>query len=59
MTEKETKRKDAFFIFYKSVLKSDPELRAYAHEEKCFHELMEWRNEVIAYLDERRNQEFN
>jgi hypothetical protein len=44
--------------FYESVLKPDPELRAYAHEEKCFHELMEWRNEVITYLDTRRNEEF-
>jgi hypothetical protein len=59
MTEKDVKRKDAFFIFYESVLKPDSELRQYAHDEQCFHELMEWRQEVITYLDERRNQEFN
>ena len=59
MTEKEIKRKDAFFIFYESDLKPDPELRAYSHEETCFHEIMEWRNAVVTYLDERRNQEFN
>ena len=41
MTEKELKRKDAFFIFYESVLKPDTELRQYAHDEECFHELME------------------
>ena len=58
MTEKEQKRKDAFFIFYESVLKPDAELRLYAHEEKCFHELMEWREEIIHYLDKRRNEEF-
>ena len=58
MTEKEQKRKDAFFIFYESVLKPDPELRLYAHDEECFHELMEWRGEIIQYLDERRVQEF-
>tara|TARA_B100000035_G_C20809707_1_gene469314 strand:+ start:278 stop:460 length:183 start_codon:yes stop_codon:yes gene_type:complete len=58
MTEKEQKRKDAFFIFYESVLKPDPELRLYAHDEECFHELMEWRGEIIKYLDERRVQEF-
>lgn len=58
MTEKEQKRKDAFFIFYESVLKPDPELRLYAHDEQCFHELMEWRGEIIQYLDERRTQEF-
>jgi len=59
MTEKEQKRKDAFFIFYESVLKPDTELRQYAHDEKCFHELMEWREEIVTYLDQRRNQEFN
>ena len=59
MTEKEQKRKDAFFIFYESVLKADTELRQYAHDEKCFHELMEWREEIVTYLDQRRNQEFN
>ena len=59
MTEKEQKRKDAFFIFYESVLKPDPELRLYAHDEQCYHELMEWRGQVIGYLDECRNKEFN
>ena len=58
MTEKEQKRKDAFFIFYESVLKPDPELRLHAHDEKCYNELMEWRGEIIQYLDERRSQEF-
>ena len=58
MTEKEQKRKDAFFIFYESVLKPDPELRLYAHDEECFYELMEWRDEIVRYLDERRVQEF-
>lgn len=53
------KRKDAFYIFYESVLKPDPELRLYAHDEECYHELMEWRQEIITYLDERRNQEFH
>jgi hypothetical protein len=59
MTEKEQKRKDAFFIFYESVLKPDSELRQYAHDEQCFHELMEWREEIVTYLDQRRNEEFN
>ena len=55
---KELKRKDAFYIFYESVLKPDHELRQYAHDEECFHELMEWRQEIITYLDTRRNEEF-
>jgi len=55
---KEQKRKDAFYIFYDSVLKPDAELRVYAHEQECFHELMEWREEIITYLDKRRNDGF-
>ena len=58
MTDKQTKRKDAFFIFYESVLKPDHELRQYAHDEKCYHELMERRGEIVEYLDRRRNEEF-
>ena len=45
--------------FYESVLKPDPELRQCAHNQKCFNELMEWREEIIRYLDERRIQEFH
>ena len=52
--DKYQKRRDAFFIFYDSVLKPDPELRVYAHEQECFHELMEWRAEIIRYLDSRK-----
>tara|TARA_B100001964_G_C13906257_1_gene453829 strand:- start:25 stop:234 length:210 start_codon:yes stop_codon:yes gene_type:complete len=48
------KRKDAFYIFYESVLKPDSELRLCAHEEKCYNELMEWRKEIITYLDEKQ-----
>ena len=55
---KEQKRKEAFYIFYDSVLKPDAELRVYAHEQECFHELMEWREEIITYLDTRRNEGF-
>jgi len=55
---KRQKRKDAFGLFYESVLKPDHELRQIAHEQLCYHELMEWRNEILAYLDFKRNQEF-
>ena len=58
-TTKEEKVKDAFFIFYESVLKPDHQLREDAHDQKCYNELMEWRSEVIEYLDRRRNEEFN
>jgi len=56
--DKLQKRKDAFFIFYESVLKPDHELRQTAHEQECFNELMEWRGDIIEYLDRRRNEEF-
>lgn len=57
--DKHEKRRDALGLFYESVLKPDHQLRQCAHNQKCFNELMEWREEVIRYLDERRNQEFN
>ena len=58
MNDKETKRKDALTIFTESVHKPDHRLRGCAHNQECFHELMEWREEVLAYLDKRRKEEF-
>ncbi len=58
MESKSQKRRDAFNLFYESVLKPDHELREDAHEQLCYHELLEWRGEILAYLDSRRNQEF-
>ena len=55
---KHEKRKDAFHIFYESVLKADHELRQDAHDQKCYNELMEWREEIIDYLKSRRVEEF-
>lgn len=57
--EKQQKRRDAFNLFYESVLKPDHELRQSAHEQKCFNELMEWRKEIITHLDQKRIEEFN
>tara|TARA_Y100000389_G_C17261814_1_gene413414 strand:- start:95 stop:346 length:252 start_codon:yes stop_codon:yes gene_type:complete len=57
-TTKHEKRRDALGLFYESVLKPDHELRQCAHNQECYHELMEWRNDVLNYLDERRNYEF-
>ena len=58
MESKAQKRRDALNLFYESVLKPDHELREDAHEQLCYHELLEWRGEILAYLDQRRNQEF-
>jgi len=58
LMDKEQKRKDALGLFIESVLKPDHELRQCAHNQKCFNELLEWRQEVLDYLQSRRNQEF-
>jgi hypothetical protein len=52
------KRKDALGLFYESVLKPDHKLRECAHNQQCYDELMEWREEIIRYLDQRRGEEF-
>lgn len=57
--DKQQKRRDAFNLFYESVLKPDHELRQSAHDQQCFYELMEWRQEILTYLDEKRIEEFN
>ena len=59
MTDKHEKRRDALGLFYESVLKPDPELRQCSHNQECFFELMEWRAEILEYLDRRRVEEFH
>lgn len=59
MSDKHQKRRDALGLFYESVLKPDSELRQCAHNQKCFHELMEWRADILEYLDQRRIEEFH
>ena len=49
MTDKHEKRRDALGLFYESVLKPDHQLRECAHNQKCFNELMEWRDEIVCY----------
>ena len=58
MTDKEIKRRDALTIFMESVHKPDPRLRSCAHNQECFNELMEWREEVLEYLHQRQKEEF-
>ena len=58
MTEKEIKRRDALTIFIESVHKADHRLRGCAHNQECYNELMEWREEVLGYLNQRRIEEF-
>jgi len=58
-TTKEEKRRDALGLFIESVHKPDPKLRGCAHNQQCYHELMEWRQEILAYLETRRREEFS
>lgn len=37
-------------LFIESVHKPDHELRQCAHDQKCFHELMDVRDNVLEYL---------
>ena len=41
-------------LFVESVLKPDPALRQCAHNQKCFHELMYIRSDVLDYLQTLR-----
>ena len=42
-------------LFIESVLKPDPALRQCAHNQKCYHELMWVRENVLDYLKTLRN----
>jgi len=52
------KRNRALTLMLESVLKPDPRLRQCAHNQLCYHELMEYRQEMIDYLHSRYS-EFN
>lgn len=41
-------------LFTESVLKPDPALRQCAHNQKCYHELMDIRRDVLEYLKTKR-----
>ena len=41
-------------IFIESVLEPDSELRACAHNQRCYHELMDVRQDVLDYLKTKR-----
>ena len=56
--EKKQKRNDALGIIIESVLHPDHKLRQAAHEQLCYNELMEVREEVLEYLNQRRKDEF-
>jgi|TARA_Y200000002_G_scaffold214366_1_gene176932 hypothetical protein len=43
-------------IFIESVIKPDASLRDCARNQKCYHELMDVRNDVLDYLKTKRWQ---
>ena len=47
---KEEKMERALCLFLESVHKADHSLRGCAHNQKCYHELMEVRDHVLDYL---------
>jgi hypothetical protein len=51
--EKKQKRCDALGLIIESVLQPDHKLRQAAHEQLCYNELMEVREEVLEYLNQR------
>ena len=55
--EKSEKRHRALGLFVESVLKPDHELRQCAHNQKCFHELMYIREQILQYLPTLRKNE--
>ena len=58
MTTKHEKRRDGLTLLLESLHKPDTRLRGCAHNQECFNELMEWKDEVIEYLEKRRKEEF-
>jgi len=41
-------------IFIESVIKPDPSLRQCAHNQRCYHELMDVRANVLEYLRSKK-----
>jgi hypothetical protein len=50
------KKLDAFDLFIMSIWKPDPELRSEALEQGCFDQLMEIREDMLLYLQDKRNE---
>jgi len=54
--DKKEKRERGLTLFIESVLKPDSELRQCAHNQECFYELLEWREDVLEYLYSRQRE---
>jgi hypothetical protein len=51
---KEEKWNRGLDIFIESVIKPDDKLRSCAHNQSCYNELMDIRNDVLQYLKSKR-----
>lgn len=51
---KEEKWNRGLDIFIESVIKPDDKLRSCAHNQSCYNELMDIRNDVLKYLKSKR-----
>jgi hypothetical protein len=54
--DKKERRERGLTLFIESVLKPDSELRQCAHNQECFYELLEWREDVLEYLYSRQRE---
>ncbi len=55
---REQKLERAMSLFIESIHKPDHQLRGCAHNQKCYHELMQIREHVIEYLHNMKQGEF-
>ena len=51
-----SKKLDAFDLFIMSVWKPDPDLRTEAMDQGCYEELMQIREDMLEYLQAKRNE---
>ena len=56
MSPNMSKKLDAFDLFIMSVWKPDHELRAEAIDGNCYDELMQIREDMLEYLQAKRNE---
>ena len=45
-------RRCTWSLLWEVIIKPDPALRACAHNQECYNELMEWRDEIVNYLED-------
>ena len=54
--DKHEKVERGMTLFIESVLKPDSQLRQCAHNQECYYELLEWREDVLEYLYRRQRE---